>query len=54
MEKLENQYRRVTIGMYPRYGRMELAIRIVGNEAEALSVLEEIKKEAEKLGAKIS
>jgi len=53
VEKLENQYRRVTIGMYPRYGRMELTIRIVGNEAEALSVLEEIKKEAEKLGVKI-
>jgi len=54
VEKLENEYRRVTIGMYPRYGRMELTIRIIGNEAETLSVLEEIKKEAEKLGVKIS
>jgi len=54
VEKLENQYRRVTIGMYPRYGRMEVTIRIVGDEAEALSVLDEIKKEAEKLGVKIS
>lgn len=53
VERLENQYRRTTIGMYPRYGRMELTIRIVGNEAEALCVLEEIKKEAEKLGVKI-
>jgi nicotinamide-nucleotide amidase len=54
VEKLENQYRRITIGMYPRYGRMELTIRIVGNEAEASCVMEEIKKEAEKLGVKIS
>lgn len=53
VEKLENQHKRITIGMYPRYGRMELTIRIVGNEAEALSVLEEIKKEAEKLGVKV-
>jgi len=54
VEKLENQYRRITIGMYPRFGRMELTIRIMGNEAEALSVLEEVKKEAEKRGVKVS
>ena len=54
VEKLENQYKKITIGMYPSYGRMKLTIRIVGNKAEALSVLEEIKKEAEKLGVKIS
>jgi len=53
VEKLENQFRRVTIGMYPRYGRMELTIRIVGDEAEALCVLEEIRKEAEKLCVKV-
>ena len=40
--------------MYPRYGRMELTIRIVGDEAEVSSVVEEIRKEAEKLGVKAS
>lgn len=54
VEKLENKYRRITIGMYPRYGRMEVTVRIVGNETEALSVLKDIKKEAEKLGVKVS
>lgn len=54
VEKLENEYRQVTIGMYPRYGRMEVTVRIIGNETEVLSVLERIKKEAEKLGVKVS
>ena len=54
VERLENEYGKITIGMYPRYGRMEVTVRIVGNETEALSVLEEIKKEAEKLGVKVS
>ena len=54
VEKLENEFRRITIGMYPRYGRMELTIRIMGNEAEVFSVVEEIEKEAEKLGVKVS
>lgn len=54
VEKLENEYKRTTIGMYPRYGRMEVTVRIVGNETEALSVLEKIIEEAEKLGVEAS
>ncbi|MGP3667443.1 MAG: competence/damage-inducible protein A [Candidatus Bathyarchaeota archaeon] len=53
VEKLENKYRKICIGMYPHYGKMELIIRIVGNEVEVLSAIEEIKKESEKLGVEI-
>ncbi len=54
VETLENEYRGITIGMYPQYGRMEVTIRIVGNGTEVSSVLDEITKEAKRLGIEIS
>ncbi|RLI00672.1 hypothetical protein DRO30_05355, partial [Candidatus Bathyarchaeota archaeon] len=53
VEELENKYRKISIGMYPHYGKMELVIRIIGDESEVLSAIEKIREESKKLGVNI-
>jgi len=53
VDRLEKEHKKVTIGMYPHLGKLQLTIRIIGQEKEVLTVTEKILSTAEKLGVKI-
>ncbi len=54
VERLEKKHEGVTIGMYPHFGKMQVIIRIIGDEREVKNVEREIIEKAKRLGVGFS